>query len=392
MSDDAFDTSWADWDDDDDPPLRFGVGFGDPLSSHDDEPPPGEVTMPDKPVAPPSITVDEAIEEMIAVSRLPVVASPFATLNAKLGFGGYLPTQVYPIVGGTGRGKTSCVNQHARHFMDAGHEVLMNFYEAFAGYNIARQAAPILGVHSNDLIRNAEEYRERIRSAIPARLHLLKCPTLAAVRLKVDEIEQRTGKPPVVIFDYVQKVADMVAAAQKRPDPRVAMSEVSTGLLELADATKSVVLAVSSMSRLNNRRSSDVRKMAPYEFVDVAKESGAVEYDSAGLIMLSLSNEYEGDERIGTMTLAKSRFGQEAHIDMRFDGRSGGWRDLGEVERDADDDLCDLVREALAEPAVGSTELAGRVRRQKKAVYAAIKDMIESGEITRTERGLELVR
>ena len=62
-----------------------------------------------------------------------------------------------------------------------------------------------------------------------------------------------------------------------------------------------------------------------------AKESGAVEYDTAGLIVLSLSDELEDGERIATATLAKARYGQEMHIDMRFHGRRGSWRDLGRV-------------------------------------------------------------
>lgn len=337
------------------------------------------------------ITVDDAIDEMIEVSKLPIVASPFPTLNDKLGTGGFMAGQNYTIVAGTGRGKTSCVNLMARHHASDG-DVIVAYYEAFAGYNVARMAAGPLGLHSNDLIRNPEQHRDAIRGVVPNRIRFLNRPTLASIREATEYLAQKTGKPPTVFVDYGQKLAELHQAGQARPDARLAMSETSTGLLELADDTKAVVVTVSSMSRMNNRRAADVRKLAPYELVDVAKESGAVEYDSAGMIVLSLSNEYEGDERIATMTLAKSRYGQEAHIEMRFDGKSGLWRDLGEVERAADDDVCDLVREALATPAVGSTELAKRVKRQRKAVFAAIKELIESEEIVRTDRGLELNR
>src|SRR5207342_2865315 len=66
-------------------------------------------------------------------------------------------------------------------------------------------------------------------------------------------------------------------------------------------------------------------------------ESGAVEYDGAGMIVLSLSNESDGEERIGTMTIAKARFGREIHIEARYHGARGTWRDLGEAWATSDD-------------------------------------------------------
>src|SRR5204863_1069695 len=52
---------------------------------------------------------------------------------------------------------------------------------------------------------------------------------------------------------------------------------------------------------------------------------------SSDVCSSDLSNDFDGDERIGTITIAKARFGREMHIDARYHGARGTWRDLGEV-------------------------------------------------------------
>ena len=340
---------------------------------------------------PPFVSIKDALTEMRELSKRPIITTPFATLNEALGFGGFISGQAYDLIGGTGRGKTSWQNKLAHHMAHNEHDVVIAFYEAFAGYNVARMSAPLVGVSSNDIIRDVEKYEEDIVTKIPERIHLLNRPSLDGIAYATRWLADKNGKPPILIVDYAQKLAEAIQARQKRPDPRLAMSEASSALIELADITKATVIAIQSMSRMNNRRARDVRKLAPYELVDVAKESGAVEYDAAGVIVLTLTDDYEGDERIGTMTVAKSRFGAEMHVDMRFDGKSGGWRDLGKVEPDAGDEACDIVRNALLEggPAATPTELVKRCKGvARKKLFAAIKEMMtETGEIVRNDNG-----
>jgi KaiC/GvpD/RAD55 family RecA-like ATPase len=332
---------------------------------------------------PPFITVKHALSEMKELAKQPIITTPFPALNDALGFGGFVSGQTYSVIGGTGLGKTSLQNGVALHVANNGTDVVIAFFEAFAGYNIARMAAPLVGVSSNEIIRGVEKYEADIVTKIPDRIHLLNRPSLNAIGYATHWLADKTGRAPVLIVDYVQKLAEAIQAQQRRPDARLAMSEASSALLELADITKATVIGIQSMSRMNNRRARDVRKLAPHELVDVAKESGAVEYDAAGVIVLTLTDDYEGDERIGTMTVAKSRFGTTCHVDMRFDGKSGLWLDKGRVERDAEEDLKELIRDSLGgKGAVASAnDMAKRLRKNRKAVLAAFKEMVKDGEI-----------
>lgn len=341
----------------------------------------------------PFITVHDAIEELVAFADRPIYPTPFPTLNEALGFGGLLGGQVYNLAAGTGRGKTSATSQIAMHQAERG-DVVIAFYEAFGGYVIARMAAGPLGIRSNDIIRDAAKHGAAVLRTVPHRIHLLDRPSLAVIRDAADELAQKSGTAPLVIVDYMSKVADAMQATQARPDPRLAMSQASSELLELADGSGSPVIAVSATSRMSNKRAADPRSVAPYELVDVPKESGAVEYDSAGLVVISLSDDWDGDERIATWTVAKARYGIEQHIEMRFDGRRGAWRDLGRVEskgkgKNMEPKLRDKIRTALVTPAPSATKLAERVKAKKQDTLAEIRELISEGQIAQTSNGLE---
>ncbi|MBA3391133.1 MAG: hypothetical protein H0T89_00735 [Deltaproteobacteria bacterium] len=346
--------------------------------------------------ADPLITVGQAIESLVKLSALPVYPTPFPTVNDAIGFGGFKAGQKYDAAAGTGRGKTSFVTCIGTHHAAHG-DTLIATYEMAPAYYVARAASGALGVHSNAIVRGEVPARDVLR-ALPQRLVFLHRPTLAILCAQAKRIADKTGRAPLVIVDYMQKLAEQIMAGQPRADARLATSEASAGLIDLADETGAVVLAVSATSRANGKRTADPRKLAPYDLVDVAKDSGSVEYDSAGLIVLSLGEEYEGDERHATITVAKARFGQECHIEARFNGPRGTWRDLGRIisgdrgKSALKQPLPDAIREALRMPAASRTELATRVRRGKGATLAAIGQMIEAGEIGETDGRLEILR
>lgn len=343
-------------------------------------------------------TIGDALEQLVKIGSAPVYPTPFPTLNEALGFGGMLGGQVYSLPGGTGRGKTSFIGQLAMHHATQGGSVLIAIYEAFAGYNVARMAAGPLGIHSNQIIRNVGAYASRVIEVVSPNIFFLDRPSLETLHQATDQIAQSTGSAPLVIPDYLQKIADLIQAGQQRPDARLATSQASAGLMDLALTTGSPVLAVSATSRVNSRKAQDPRKLAPYELVDVAKESGAVEYDGAGTIVLTLSDEFDGDERIATATMAKARYGIEMHIDMRFHGARGGWRDLGRVEQSSskprksiEPPIRDAVLMALRlAPAESGTALAKRCGRNKKDVLAVIRELKSEDLVIETERGLEV--
>lgn len=278
------------------------------------------------------ISVGESLEELAKLAKCPRYSTPFPTLNDAVGFGGFIGTQVYTVCGGTGRGKTSWVAAIAAHVAQTV-PVLVVSYEMKPGYFIARRAAGVLGVHSNQILSGEIDMGRVLRAVPDARLILMHKPTLAELREAVEYLAAKHGTPPLVIVDYIQKLADELAAKMARPDLRQATTQASSTLLDIAEKTGAAVLAVSAIGRGKSKLLSNPRTAEPYELVEVAKESGAVEYDGAGLIVLCLHKGKDSNgERIATMTCAKTRFGEECHIEARFNGGRGEWTDLGRAE------------------------------------------------------------
>jgi replicative DNA helicase len=280
----------------------------------------------------PTITVRAALDELIQLARTPVYKTPFEGLNTALGFGGLLSGQVYYLAGGTGFGKTSwiasVVNAHAL----AGGRALVAFYEMFAGYYVARMAAKGLGVHSNQILRGEVDFNN-VASAIPEGIEFLDNPSLIVLRRAIDRVVRAGHAPPLVVVDYIQLVGDMVSATMQRPDPRLANALASAGLRAIAKETGAALLVVSAASRATGKKLvGEVRKQPPRDLIDAARESGAIEYDGAGVIVLSVSDELDADDlMIATITVAKARFGEAQHLDARYDGKTGWWKELGRV-------------------------------------------------------------
>jgi replicative DNA helicase len=347
------------------------------------------------------INAFQALDELKVLADAPIYQTPFPTLNAALGFGGMLGTQVYTVAAGTGRGKTSFVGAIAGDQAQRT-DVIVASYEMKPGYFVARHTAGKLGVHSNAIIRGQVSLKE-IAAAMPhARLFFMHKQPLGDVRRAVLRSKSKRGVPPLLIVDYLQKLTEEIMRTQQRPDARLATAEASAMLCEIAEETGCAILAVSATSRASSRRTLNPRKLEPYELVDVSKESGSVEYDGAGLIVLSLSSEFDGEERIATMTLAKARFGEEQHIDARYHGARGDWRDLGRVQDDdesdtsaeesADDLRARIVRAVSNEAAKSKREIGKRLRMSGSGVRnerlnPLIEEMLQAGEIAYSRDG-----
>jgi hypothetical protein len=321
------------------------------------------------------ITISEALDEIEELAKVPIFTTPFEALNRAMGFGGMLGTQVYTVAAGTGRGKTTFVGEIAAHAAEVDDvPVLISVHELGPGYFVARRAAGRLGIHSNDIIRGKSgRTREDILRVLPRedRMVFLHQPTLVGLSDAADHLAQKYGKPPLVIVDYLQKLADEIAATQDKPDLRIATSAASSTLVSIGKRTKGAVLCVSSIGR-GKKELKTPRKFHPYELVEVAKESGAVEYDGAAMIVLTLSNDTDGDERIGTITLAKARFGREVHIDARYHGARGTWQALEEVEYEKTGSAANASVKASAPPTLPAEE--DRYDRVRARLIAELRD------------------
>lgn len=349
----------------------------------------------------PTITIDGALADLDRLARTPVFATPFPALNKVIGFDGLLGGQVYYLAGGTGFGKTSFIAKMVRGHAEGGRPALIAFYEMFPGYYVARMAAEVLGVHANRIIRGEVDH-DAIRGALPKGIEMLDAPSMATIRRTAERYVKAGRGAPLIVVDYVQLLGDKIMATQARPDPRIANSLASAGLRDLAKATGAAVICVSAAGRSASRQlNKDVRKAPARDLIDASRESGSIEFDGAGVIVLSVSDELDGDERIATVSVAKARFGETAHIDARYDGRSGAWRTLDRVTKVVDlhtkpDD--GVVRKAVIDclrkhpEGISKTKIAAETGKNKTAVLSEVDIMIEAGIAVYKGRGYALAQ
>lgn len=345
----------------------------------------------------PTITVHHALIELQKLSQTPVYKTPFDGLNEALGFGGMLSGQVYYLAGGTGFGKTSWIGSVVKHHALGGGQCLVAFYEMFAGYYVARMAAKGVGCHSNEILR-CEANMGLVAAEIPRGIEFLDSPSLDTLRRAIDRVIRSGHAPPLVVVDYIQLLADRVSIDMAHPDPRQANTLASAGLRDIAKATGAVILAVSAASRSTSKAlMSDVRKFPPRSLMDAAKESGSIEFDGAGVIVLSVSNETDGfdGDMIATITVAKARFGEACHLDARYEGKTGWWRELGRVSMRPKIEtppnlnaLRDRVLEVLSSGPLRSKTAVWKLSGgNKQAIFSEVDSMVLDGSITLSGSG-----
>lgn len=280
----------------------------------------------------PFITPGRALEDLDRLARNPVFETPFPLLNAALGFGGMLGTQNYILAAHTGVGKTSFVANVANH-IGLEHDVIVATWEMLPGYFVARIAAGPLRKHSNAIIRGDVPGADVLGAVSPG-VTFLEEPSLALLRRAAEHLTKKRGRPPMIIVDYLQLLAAQLARGMDRPDPKVAVELASAELRSLAKDVGAVVLSVSATSRTTGRElSQDVRKRAPRDLIGAGRDSGSIEFDGAGVIVLSITDESDTDGAIATVTVAKARFGQSCHLDYRWIGQYGQWLEYGTAER-----------------------------------------------------------
>lgn len=345
----------------------------------------------------PLISVGSALEQIDRLARTPIYQTPFPELNKALGFGGLLGGQVYTVVSGTGAGKTSWVSTVGEHHATHLGDVLIATWEMIPGYFVARIAAKHLKVHSNQILRGEVRWGA-VQDVVPRRMEFLERPSLATLRRAIEQVTRSGRPPPLVIVDYIQALADDIAATMvgqtRAPDTRQINALVSRELVKIAKETGAPLLVVSATARMTAQKLvNDVRKVSPRDLVGAAKETSQIEYDGAALIVLSLSDEHDLDGQIATMSVSKSRFGETCHIDGRYDGGRGGWIEIGRVaivpkaEGATAAASAKALREAIARtlkqagPLQSKTKIWKLVGRKKESVFSEIDAMLDDGSI-----------
>ena len=366
------------------------------------------------------ISALEAVADLRRMQQLPRYPTPWASLTAALGMDGWFSGQVYTLVGGTGVGKTTWALAVAKDFAEQSGEVIYVTDEMRPGHCLTRAAAKVLGVTSNDLIRNIHGFGDNeLANTLPPGMFFMRRRPLETLRKAAEWIKQQTGKGPLIIVDYLGKLAQTVmrklSAEGEKIDERRATTIASNMLCEIAEDVESPVVALSAGGRWNlsrlkgrNGKAFDPRTLPPGDLVDMAKDSGEVEYDSAGLLVLSISDSHdETGLQVATMTVSKARFGLAQHIAMAYDGPNGIWHDRGRVERTRDEvkpgaaaesfsaELEKLRSEVLSILALGPTSqsrIAEHIRRaggkvKMEDLGKAVTQLLRTGAVERTGKG-----
>ena len=347
----------------------------------------------------PFISIADSLDEIDRLSRTPIYETPFPELNRALGFDGLLAGQVYYLAGGTGFGKTSWLARVVRHHAESGRWALIAFWEMFSGYYTAKMASALVGVHANQILRGRVD-RGLILASLPPTIQMLAEPSMSTLRRAVEHHVRLGHGPPLIVVDYLQLLAEQIMATMIRPDARLATAQASGQLRLLAKETGSAVIVVSAAGRAASKElTKDVRKKPARDLISASRESGSVEFDGAGVIVLSVSDEKDGDEDIATISVAKARFGETRHIDARFDGRTGDWREIGRVatvtriDSKPDDGS---VRAAIVAVLSKANKYGSRSQiwkatgKGKQAVLSEIGMMLDEGSLSFDGRRFEL--
>jgi len=274
------------------------------------------------------------------------------------------PDRLAVLVGSTGRGKSGVALQVAEATARAGHPVLyvsaeMGEDELFARL-LTLRARGDDGQHRNgvpylSVLRGKADLEELTTAGI--RL-MEDCPNLylwapPKAQRTADALESMAravvddcgGKPPLVVLDYLQRMAD-------GDDVRQAVREVSGRLRDLSrpgdDWPGAAVLALSSTARGNYEHFNSIDELylaaeggwrwgrkaqggamrvpvPPIPLEGMGKESGELETDASLLLVFTTDRKFltEGqgrtdEPRPGLVVVAKNRAGANGHVYMNF--------------------------------------------------------------------------
>ncbi len=146
--------------------------------------------------------------------------------------------------------------------------------------------------------------------------------SLAEMRAKARRLRQSAGRLDLVVVDYLQLMsATLPSAGGKRYENRTQeVSAISRGLKALAKELDVPVLALSQLSRNNERRGDDKRPM-----LSDLRESGSIEQDADVVAFIHREAYYNRDEGQSTseaadseILIAKQRNGPTGVVHLNF--------------------------------------------------------------------------
>ena len=151
--------------------------------------------------------------------------------------------------------------------------------------------------------------------------------TVDEIAQEAERVKRKTGKPPLVIIDYVQRMP--ASEELKRKDLRERIDFIVTGLqTHVARTIGSPVIALSSISRASyssNDQSGLERKLSSF------KESGGIEYTGYTVALLRIDKDVEETEQVVYFDLLKNReTGKVGTVALLFTKTNNKWEDYSD--------------------------------------------------------------
>ena len=147
--------------------------------------------------------------------------------------------------------------------------------------------------------------------------------SLAEMRAKARRLKQNAGGLDLIVIDYLQLMSATVPGLKKGYENRVQeVSAISRGLKAMAKELQAPVVALSQLSRSNEKRD-DKRPM-----LSDLRESGSIEQDADVVVFIHRDAYYKRDDDMSPedkakseIIIAKQRNGPTGTVQMHFDSR-----------------------------------------------------------------------
>ena len=267
------------------------------------------------------------------------------------------PDRLAVLVGATGKGKSGFALCLSEAVARAGHPVLYLSAEMGTDELVARLLA-LRAQGDNHQHRNGVPYVGVLAGKAPpddvdaaGAALVADCPQLYLWAPRADKrtpaaleamtrtvVKASGGRPPLVVVDYLQRMADGA-------DLRQAVREVSGKLRDLSrpgglgpDWPGAAVLALSSTARGNYQALASVQNLKDvhqrghigrgdgakaYELEGLGKESGELETDAALVLVMTTEPGDDDTPRDALVAIAKNRHGGKGLVEMTFSPASG---------------------------------------------------------------------
>ena len=284
----------------------------------------------------------------------PAIPSGFAELDILLGDGLRSDTI---LAAGTGQGKTGIAIQIGT-FVAQRQPVCYFSTELTRRQGAARFAAPRLRRSWREVFESGPDAGTAVAAALSdLDLRIFEVRNVQEIFTALRDLTAYLKRPIFSIVDYVQGLARGAEA-----DRRLVVGALSDAFTRLSRETGSASLLVSATARGMYHGNAD---KSAGDFVGAAKESGDLEYDAANVLFLDVDPCPMGGTSSGRLHVAKSRFGVQGTVGLRFDGARGTFAEdaLGSLTDEQRD-----VYDAIADGANTYAEVSKVVERRKQDV------------------------